>query len=275
MRVGSGVRDLPAARSDFWWARFARHCADFLPGPARLASLPSLQRLRRPFARLVEADRQPRAGPELSPGLVAASRVPLELSRLVAVGGIPVLRAVSVAGGRSDPPGPRRLLFLALGFVVAMAFVRDALLSTYAAAPDASHTLRDLLSGPVAAAIHPRHRARPPVPLWSETSARTYKAIALAGLVAVIVAFGWQSDLPHWLAWARTETGTVGILFGRSSSARPGWPGRSGCWPRRRWCSWAMPATRCTSCTSPSAYGGNGCRPRRWDCRCRRCSISR
>ena len=36
----------------------------------------------------------------------------------------------------------------------------------------------------------------------------------MAGLVGVIAAFGWQSDLPPWLAWLRTETGMAGILFG-------------------------------------------------------------
>ena len=205
---------LTGARSDFWWARFARLAPTFYLG--LLLSLPFLL-----YSVFVVHSLSPSkliTSLVLAPSFLQAWWPPVVYlwnfpawSLSVEFLFYALFPLLAVAATRLSCG---RLLFLALGFVVAMALVRDALLSTYAAAPDPEHTFAiyfPVLSLPqfiLGIALARLFLYGP------RLSPRTYKAIALAGLVAVIVAFGWQSDLPRELAWARTETGTVGILFG-------------------------------------------------------------
>ena len=110
---------------------------------------------------------------------------------------------------------PRKpLLFLALALVVVTAVVRAEIFAAVETAPDPAHSFA-VYFPPLSLPQFILGIALARMFLYgSSMSPQTYRAILLLGLAGVVVAFGWQSDLPLWLRWIRTETGTVGILFG-------------------------------------------------------------
>jgi peptidoglycan/LPS O-acetylase OafA/YrhL len=108
----------------------------------------------------------------------------------------------------------RNLLLIALVFIVATAFVRDALYLRLSGAEEPLHSLPDYFPA-LSLAQFVLGIALGRLFLFGPTySSRTYATIMLAGLLAIVVVFGWQSDLPPALAWIRTQTGLVGIVFG-------------------------------------------------------------
>ena len=241
-------------------ARSAR-LAPTLPRPARLAFLPSLQRLRRPFAQPNEADHSLVLAPTFSrPG---AAGVPLNFPpgrcRWNSA-----LRAVS--GWRRFGRLSCRQRWCWRSAVVAMAFARDALLRLTSRPPIRAHfrIYFPVLSLP----IRPRHRLG--LFLYGpRLSSRTYKAIALAGL-GPWSCLGWQSELPPDGLGA-DETGTVASCSLVISARRSGrrlqrlppmlvFLGDASHWmyilhiPISLWWKWL--------------------RPRRWDCPCRRTNFA-
>ena len=201
-------------RSDFWWARFARIAPTFYLG--LLLSLPFL--LYSVFVVRSVAVSQLITSLVLAPAFLQSWWPPTVYlwnfpSWSLSVEFFFYVLFPLLAGAAALVPR-RHLLVLALAFVVSMAFVRDALLVRFSTAPDPAHSFAiyfPVLSLPqfVLGIALARLFLHGPT-----LSPRAGKAILLAGLAGVVVIFGWQSDLPPWLGWLKTEAGTVGILFG-------------------------------------------------------------
>lgn len=108
----------------------------------------------------------------------------------------------------------RQLLLVAAILVLAMAPLRAAILDHDATQPDPANTF-GIYFPPLSLPQFILGIALGRLFLWGpRLSPRVHAAIFWLGLLAVIVAFGWQSDLPQGLRWLRTEAGSVGLLFG-------------------------------------------------------------
>jgi peptidoglycan/LPS O-acetylase OafA/YrhL len=201
-------------KSDFWWARFARIAPTFYLG--LLVSIPFL--LYSVFAVHSVTSSRLVASLLLAPTFLQAWWPPVvylwnfpswSLSvEFLFYALFPLLASAAVLMSR------RQFLFLALALVVVTAYVRAAIFSVFPAGSDSLHDLA-IYFPPLSVPQFILGIALARVFLYGPTrSQRTYKAILLLGLAGTVAIFGWQSDLPSWLAWTRTETGTVGILFG-------------------------------------------------------------
>ena len=202
-----------ARKSDFWRARFARIAPTFYLG--LLVSLPFL--LYSVFVAHSVAPSRLIASLLLAPAFLQSWWPPVvylwnfpswSLSvEFLFYALFPLLASVAVL------VSCRRFLFLALALVVVTAYARAAIFSIFAG----SNSLSDLAIyfPPLSVPQFILGIALARVFLYGPTlSLRAYKAILLLGLAGTVAMFGWQSDLPSWLAWTRTETGTVGIPFG-------------------------------------------------------------
>ena len=203
-----------ARKSDFWWARFARIAPTFYLG--LLVSLPFL--LYSVF--VAHSLGVPRliSSLLLAPAFLQAWWPPAvylwnfpswSLSvEFLFYALFPLLASAAVIVSR------KQFLFLTLILVALTAYARAMIFSLFEAAPDPQHSFA-IYFPPLSLPQFMLGIALARVFLYGPTlSPGTYRAILLLGLVATVVMFGWQSDLPSWLAWTRTETGTVGIPFG-------------------------------------------------------------
>jgi peptidoglycan/LPS O-acetylase OafA/YrhL len=213
--AGASERQGFAVRAaDFWWARFARLAPGFYLG--LLLALPFL------FYGVFLVHSM--TLPSIVPGLVLA---PVLLQSwwppAVYTWNFPswslsveaffylLFPLLAVAAARLTP---RQLLLLAVALLVALTPVRAAILTHYATEPDPANTF-GIYFPPLSLPQFILGIALGRLFLWGPAlSPRAHAALFWFGLVAVIVAFGWQSDLPQGLKWLRTETGSVGLLFG-------------------------------------------------------------
>ncbi|MEI6201741.1 MAG: acyltransferase [Enhydrobacter sp.] len=203
-----------ARKSDFWWARFARIAPTFYLG--LLVSLPFLL-----YSVLVAHSVAPSrlmASLLLAPAFLQSWWPPVvylwnfpswSLSvEFLFYALFPLLASAAAFLPR------RQFLLLALALVVATAYARAALFSHFHGAPNSLSDVA-IYFPPLSVPQFILGIALARVFLYGPVlPSRAYKAILFLGLVATVAMFGWQSDLPPWLMWARTETGTVGIPFG-------------------------------------------------------------